>query len=68
MESNHVNNQKGVEALCLQCVLDSRKEQRGDSKKILNLLLGQEVERVNSERPDIVKRIEPLKRGGQEYF
>lgn len=74
MESNHVNNQKGVEALCLQCVLDSRKEQRGDSKKILNLLLGQEVERVNSERPDIVKRIEPLKKGrpgillGIEHF
>lgn len=74
MGSNHINAQKDVEIQCLQRVLDSRKEQRGDSKIILNLLEGQDVERPNNERPDIVKRVPPVKKGtkgillGIEHF
>ena len=41
----------------------AKKQQKGESRKILELLAGEDVYRAHEERPDFVRRISPQKEG-----
>ncbi|WP_143424740.1 hypothetical protein [Gemmiger sp. An194] len=74
MGSLHENDQKYQELHCLQIAVEAKKQQKGESRKILELLDGENVYRAHEERPDFVRRISPQKEGekgillGIEHF
>ena len=74
MSSSHENDQKSQELHCLQIAIEAKKQQKGESRKILELLAGEDVYRAHEERPDFVRRISPQKEGtksvllGIEHF
>lgn len=61
MSSSHENDQKNQELHCLQSAIEAKKLQKGESRKILELLTGESVYRTLEERPDFVRRISPQK-------
>ena len=65
MGSSHENDQKAQELRCLQIAIEARKQQKGESRKILALLDGEDVYRAHEERPDFVRRISPQKEGAK---
>lgn len=65
MGSSHENDQKSQELRCLQIAIEARKQQKGESRKILELLAGEDVYRAHKERPDFVRRISPQKEGAK---
>ena len=65
MGSSHENDQKAQELRCLQIAIEARKQQKGESRKILALLDGEDVYRTHEERPDFVRRISPQKEGAK---
>lgn len=74
MSSSHENDQKSQELHCLQIAIEAKKQQKGESRKILEFLAGEDVYRAHEERPDFVRRISPQKEGtkgvllGIEHF
>lgn len=75
MRSTHENDQKQTEFRCLQLAIEARKYQKGESRKILELLAaGKDVYRPHEERPDFVRRVTSDKIGmdrivlGIEHF
>lgn len=59
MAVSHGAAQKQQELACMKIALDARKSQKGESKRILDLLDGEEVPRESDERPDFVRRTLP---------
>lgn len=74
MRSSHEHDQKQTESQCLQLAIEARKYQRGESRRILDLLAGEIVCRSCEERPDFVRRLASQKNGtdgillGIEHF
>lgn len=74
MGSSHEQEQKQTELRCLQLAIEARKYQKGESRRILDLLAGEFVCRSCEERPDFVRRLASQKNGtdgillGIEHF
>lgn len=43
MSSSHENDQKSQELHCLQIAIEAKKQQKGESRKILEFLAGEDV-------------------------
>lgn len=50
------NKKKNIEEKCLEQALKAGLKDRGETKRILQELVGEEIERLNTERPDFIKR------------
>ena len=51
-----VRNKKIEERECLEKVMKVGLKERGETKRILQLLVGDDIGRFNEERPDFIKR------------
>ena len=65
MSSSHENDQKSQELHCLQIAIEAKKQQKGESRKILEFLAGEDVYRAHEERPDVLGEY-LLRRKGQK--